>query len=214
MSNFQNYFDLIITNPHDQITKTFGEMVKINNDDILIRDHTISMEFLRTIGVPKIINPYLENIAVTFNTASSPLISVQQIFEKYCLQPPLDLQHNLCLDFYPPNKKNNKVGEFMFIDLKNYGSIKIYTMYQQPKTLFINSSIQQFLMSLALYVNNQQYLFQNNQYMDSDNISVLNEKFYKTLWMIDKCAVPSNIDGIWNSSNETWWTRVYESIIL
>ncbi|GHT44586.1 hypothetical protein FACS189454_02440 [Planctomycetales bacterium] len=214
MENFQNYFDFVITNPYDQIIKTFGEMIRIDNDDISIGGNTISMEYFRTVGIPKFVNPYLEDIAIAFNVVSSPLTNVQHVFEKHHLQPPLDLQQNLCLDFYPPNHEKNKPGEFMFVDLEDYGSIKIYTMYQQPKTLFVNSSIQQFFMSLTLYVNRRQCLLQNDRYTDSNSISVLNENFYKALWMIDKRAVPSNIDNIWISSHETWWTRIYELIIL
>lgn len=212
------YFDKFNTSPYAVIHEVFGDMRTIDQNDIKSTNGTIiDMNFFRETGLPACQNWVMKDWNIEFNCVCESIPSAVAAFSNHSidlLSLPIDnnilkyLNHCLCLDlfFCTPEKDS---FDITCLDLSDLGAItSVYSSLQkngssnntESNVLFINSSIEQFIKTLALYT-----VHHDRPADMSYNESVkANEMFGEYVKRIDKRAM--------NDKTETFWGRVLDDL--
>jgi uncharacterized protein Smg (DUF494 family) len=212
-----NYFNLFEKNPIATILTAFPKLRTIAQNDILTENNKIiDMNFLRSIGVPIEQNWVLKNWLIDFNCTFLPLRTPIEIlyenkfdlsssnFDKSILKK---LQYCICLGFYCDDIKKescsllcldkNDNGAIVSVDLSSKDiSDRLYT---KQEFLFVNSSLEQFIQTLALYTVHQERPIREDD--DTDTI------FVEYVCKIDnKALIPA--------PDDTFWIRVVDGFLF
>lgn len=207
-----DFFDDILRDPDSLVRKTFPDLMLIDQKDIPTPNGTISMEFIRRVGIPV---KFLDE-RLNFNTLDSTLISVGQVLKTNGILYPKEFGNNRCLKFNTSDRSIPPLEYcYTYIDIPDHGAVKLFAVKpgKEPVTTFINSSIRQHILSLALYTNLSSNYPCIDDHIEGEYYDRLNSRFLKTLHEIDKKAIPGTEEEWENSSKETWWSMMYENIV-
>jgi hypothetical protein len=205
-----NYFNLFEKNPNDIIRTVFPKLRTIAQNDILTgNNEIIDLSFLRSIGVPMEQNWVLKDWLIDFNCTFLPLRTSFEIlyennfdlssnnFDRSILKK---LQHCFCLDFYCNDIKKESCSLLCLDKNDNGVVVSVYLsskdisdhLYMKQEFLFINSSLEQFIQTLALYTIHQERPIKKND--DTDTV------FLEYVRKIDSRAlIPAPDDAFWIS---------------
>jgi hypothetical protein len=215
-----SYFERFEKYPFEIIHEVLGEMRRVNQNDVMQNNgDIIDMSFLRMIGLPLNQNWVMKNWNIEFNCVHESISDVIGAFQKYSIdlfKQPFDknileyLNHCLCLDFTFCNSEKDSY-DLTCLDLNAQGaitSVYLYSLevdhsnYTSPNILFINSSIEQFIKTLALYTIHHDRPTNDNY---DENIKA-NKMFETYIKKIDHRAIQEN--------SETFWSRALEELII
>jgi hypothetical protein len=203
-----NYFKLFEKRPNDIIRTVFPKLRTIAQNDILTENNeTLDLSFLRSIGVPMEQNWVLKDWLIDFNCTFLPLKTSFEIlyennfdlssnnFDRSILKK---LHHCIGLGFYCNDIKKESCS-LLCLDKNDNGAIvSVYLssknisdhLYMKQEFLFVNSSLEQFIQTLALYTVHQERPIQKND--DADTV------FVEYVRKIDNRAlIPAPDDAFW-----------------
>ena len=201
-------FDLFDTSPNKAIAKAFGEMRTIKQADMKSPDgEIIDLSFFRNIGLPVNQDWGMEEWHDTFNTIHDEIPTAMTVleanfpgFSEQLQTPEINILKNcLCLQFLRWLSPNGEDYELKCIDLQNHGALYLLELTISNaewsiQSLFINSSFEQYMKTLALYVNYRnewlpptvdEFAFGNDlfeEYIKQIDNSVLQGEYYDTFW--------------------------------
>lgn len=215
MSSDYDYFNEVFHDPVELVLRTFRDsLLRIEQKDFITTAGTVSMDFLRTVGLPQNVDRLVKFLGFQFNAAVSPLRTVEEVLKDQEIIASPEVRRNPCLDFHLLSDRYYPLLDytFDFIDLEDSGSVKIFES-RYNKTLFVNSSVKQLVVSLALYDHfRRHYPYGGDDLHTTEFIDSLNMNFYETIYTLDKRAVPEPYVEWRTNDKETFWTRVYEDI--
>jgi hypothetical protein len=214
------YFERFEKYPFEVIHEVFGEMRIVKQNDVTRNNgDIIDMSFFRMIGLPLHQNWVMKDWNIEFNCVHESISDVSDVFRQHSidlLKQPFDknileyLKHCLCLDFTFCDSEKNSY-DLTCLDLDDQGAItSVYlssleidhSNYTPPNILFINSSIEQFIKTLALYTIHHDRPTNDNY---DENIKA-NKIFETYIKKIDHRAIQEN--------SETFWSRALEELIV
>jgi hypothetical protein len=203
-----SYFDLFEKKTNSIILTAFPKLRTVAQKDILIRNNEIiDMSFLRSVGVPMEQNWVLKDWLIDFNCTFLPMKTPFEVlyennfdfsssnFDKSILKK---LQYCICLNFYCDDIKKESCSLLCLDKNDNGASVSVYLsskdisdhLYMKQEFLFINSSLEQFIQTLALYTVHQERPIRKDD--DTDTI------FVEYVCKIDNRAlIPAPDDAFW-----------------
>ncbi|MDO5581574.1 MAG: hypothetical protein Q4G69_10600 [Planctomycetia bacterium] len=211
------YFDQFDKFPRRIITEAFGAMRTIDQKDIVLPNgNVIDMSFFREVGFPVHQNWIMKDWNINFNIIRDFLPTVEEILSRKSLElsiPAVKTQINyflpsLCVDFYSRVIENQKVYScgFTCIDLNAGGTVVcIYIsaakqLNSMSEILFVNSSFEQYMNTLALYIIHQNEMGPS---ISLEEFVRRNTLFEQYVQKIDPMALPGG-------QTETFWSRVIQ----
>jgi hypothetical protein len=165
----------------------FGEMRTIDINDIVFGNNIISMEFFRKKGIPVYPPQILDEYGIGFNQITSPLLPIGKIVDQYNINCKNNsIKKFFCLDY--------RSDEILYVDCNDFGSIKKFYILSN-EDIYINSSIEQFMMVWAYFV-----IITKNRYDSSGNQIDILSLFSDFVNAIDSRSI--------SISNKTWWNQI------
>lgn len=210
-----SYFDQFDNAPQEIIAEAFGEMRTIKQNDVVLPDgNFIDMSFFMETGIPVEQNWVMKDWNINFNIIRDTLPKAVDVLKKVSTAVSVPvvkklykyLSHCLCTEFYSLILEDQYTYNFGFtcIDLHAGGSVTDVCVGMTKgsdlvsEILFKNSSFEQYIKTLALYI-----VHHNNMEptITLDDFVYRNDLFVEYVKKIDPMALKSE-------QSETFWTRV------
>jgi hypothetical protein len=215
------YCEDVLADPDRFIIGTFGELVTIQQDDILADKGIISFDYMRNVGFPKEVDNRMKLRGITFNTIKSPLPNIKSILEQYSLPQNQEMAENLCLNIIS-NSGGREAVAITYIDIYDQGTVKIWCFYLEripieTNIIFANSSVRQFMSSLAFTLIHWKNMPTDDEFNANglEFYEMVNDKYFKVIHELDSRAIPPS-EKEWNHKSQTasYWTSFYEYLTL